>query len=136
MSGSTRKPADARNLGDWKAKAALLKVIAHPVRLQILSVLCERSYCVKDLNTLVPRLPQPHLSHHMGALRRVGLVASYKDGALRCYYILRPSLVLHLIDLLRATHPERHRDKSDVQREARAGDRARVDSPISKKGKK
>jgi ArsR family transcriptional regulator len=133
VSGSTRKPAEARNLGDWKAESSLLRVIAHPVRLRLLSLLCEHSYCVKDLNALVPRLPQPHLSHHMGALRRVGVVASHKDGALRCYYILRPSLVLHLIDLLRATHPERHRDKSDVQREARARTRALVTSPSKRK---
>lgn len=108
-----------RNVCDWKAEAALLRVIAHPVRLRILDVLCERSCCVKDLNALFPGLPQPHLSHHMSALRQAAFVASCKDGPLRCYYILRPSLVLHLMELLRTSHPEEYQDKDKVQLAAR-----------------
>jgi ArsR family transcriptional regulator len=135
VSASPRKAVRVGDSDDWTAEAALLRVVAHPVRLRILSVLCERSYCVKDLNALVPNLPQPHLSHHMGALRRAALVASYNDGPLHCYYILRPSLVLRLIDLLRASHPERHRDKPDVQREARTG-RTSSASRSQRKGRK
>ncbi|MBN1335462.1 MAG: winged helix-turn-helix transcriptional regulator [Deltaproteobacteria bacterium] len=104
--------------GDWIAEALLLRAIAHPVRLQILEALSVRSHCVKDLNALIPALPQPQLSQHMRALRRVGLVASHKDGPLRCYYILRPSLVPHLLDLLSTRHPEQPREKADVRREA------------------
>ncbi len=104
----------------WTAPADLLRVVAHPVRLRILAALSRRSYCVKDLNALAPDVPQPVLSQHMGALRRIGLVASHTDGPLRCYYILRPSLVARLVDLLGAEHPEQPRDRADVQREARS----------------
>ncbi|MBN2384779.1 winged helix-turn-helix transcriptional regulator [bacterium] len=103
---------------EWKEQSALLRTIAHPVRLLLLATLNQRSHCVKDLNALLPDLPQPQVSQHMGALRRIGLVASHRDGPLRCYYILKPTLVKRLLTLLRADHPERPRAKSSVQREA------------------
>lgn len=105
--------------GSWNEWARRLRVMAHPARLAILEALAERSQCVKDLNALVS-VPQPHLSQHMAALRRAGLVASHSDGVLRCYYLLRPSLVRELIRLVHRKHPVRRRSRIDVQREARA----------------
>ena len=102
----------------WEESARLLKILSHPVRLLILAALAEKSFCVKDLNALVP-IPQPHLSQHMAALRKAGLVASHKDGPLRCYYVLRPSFVGEIIPLLRRQHPVKERDREAVQREAR-----------------
>jgi ArsR family transcriptional regulator len=104
----------------WVERAGLLRVIAHPARLAILEALAKRSRCVKDINSLVP-LPQPYLSQHMAALRKAELVASHSDGPLRCYYVLRPSLVRGLIQVLRKTHQVRHRNQRTVQREARRG---------------
>jgi ArsR family transcriptional regulator len=103
----------------WKEPVKLLKVVAHPTRLVILDALLEGSKCVKDLNCLVP-VPQPNFSQHMSALRKARLVGNHADGTLRCYYILRPSLVAGLIETLRAEHPIRYRDREDVQREAKA----------------
>lgn len=96
----------------------MLRVMAHPVRLRILEALSERSQCVKDLNSLVP-LDQAHLSQHMAALRKAELVASHVDGPLRCYYVLRPTLVGRIVETLRQDHPVRPRDRASVQREAR-----------------
>lgn len=104
--------------------ARLLKVVAHPVRLRILEELYHSSRCVKDLNSLMPDLSQPHLSQHISALRRVGLVDSHSDGALRCYYILRPSLVEGLVALIRAEHPVQERERTAVQAEAREAHQA------------
>lgn len=88
----------------WTDRARLLGVMAHPVRLAILEILCEKPRCVKHINALVP-LAQSHLSQHLGALRKVNLVASLACGALRCYYVLQPTLVKRLIWLLRQEHP-------------------------------
>jgi ArsR family transcriptional regulator len=93
----------------WVEQARLLGVMAHPVRLAILEILCERSRCVKHINALVP-LAQSHLSQHLSALRKVGLVASLTCGSLRCYYVVRPTLVKKLIWLLQQEHPVEQRD--------------------------
>ena len=106
------------DLARWDQPARVLKVMSHPVRLLILDALAETSLCVKSLNALVP-IPQPHLSQHMAALRKAHLVASHKDGALRCYYVLRPTLVRGLILLLRKDHPVKVRDRAAVRQEAR-----------------
>jgi len=112
-----RLPANLQ--APWKEPVKLLKVVAHPTRLVILDALLGGGKCVKDLNRLVP-VPQPNFSQHMAALRKAKLVGNHADGTLRCYYILRPSLVAGLIQTLRAEHPVRYRDREDVQREAKA----------------
>jgi len=92
----------------WNESAQILSVIAHPVRLAILDILCQKPRCVKHINALVP-LAQSHLSQHLRALRNANLVANLSCGALRCYYILRPTLVQNLLDLLCQDHPlQRH----------------------------
>ena len=104
----------------WQDRAQLLRFLAHPVRLTILELLCERPRCVKEINALVP-LTQAHLSQHMATLRKVNLVASHACGTLRCYYILQPTLVRKIIPLLRQQHPVRERDCRSIMREARRG---------------
>jgi ArsR family transcriptional regulator len=104
----------------WKDRAQLLRALAHPVRLTILELLCERPRCVKEINALVP-LTQAHLSQHMATLRKVNLVASHACGTLRCYYILQPTLVTKLIPLLRQQHPVRERDCRSIMWQARQG---------------
>jgi len=106
----------------WNDRAALLAVMAHPVRLSILDALCERPRCVKDINTVVP-LAQAQLSQHMAALRKAELVACHACGTTRCYYVLRPTLVRKLIPLLRQEHPVEHRDCESVIRAAKRGRR-------------
>lgn len=113
-----REVEATRSEADWEESARLLRVMAHPIRLQILDALCEKSRCVKDLNALV-HIPQPHLSQHMAALRKAEIVASHSDGSLRCYYILRPTLVDGLRALVRERHRIQRRDPAAVQREAR-----------------
>ena len=109
---STRTdPSDARAMtekaGDevenLKQLSSLLSVVAHPIRLMILESLLTGVKCVKDLNELIP-VSQPNLSQHIAALRGAGLVEFESRGPMRCYYLIRPSLVEHLL----ALQPERH----------------------------
>ena len=104
-------------LGPWEQRARLLRTIAHPVRLMILESLCEGPRCVTDINALID-IPQPHLSQHIAALREARLIDRYVNGSLRCYYILKPSLVNQLIRLVSGEHLERERDRATVIREA------------------
>ena len=97
---------------DWDNRA-----MSHPVRLLILESLCTGPRCVLDINTLVD-ISQPHLSQHIAALRKAELVACHTNGPLRCYYVIRPSLIKKLIPLLRQDHPIRERKRETVVREA------------------
>lgn len=108
---------DANPDDRWDDRARLLRVMAHPVRLMILEALCERTKCVKDINSLIP-IVQPHLSQHIGALRRAELIDCHAAGPMRCYYLTRPTLVKRLIRLLAQDHPVRVRDSRSVVREA------------------
>jgi ArsR family transcriptional regulator len=111
--------------------ARLLRAAAHPIRLMILEALADRAQCVKELNSLVPII-QPHLSQHMAVLRKAELVDCHAQGALRCYYLLRPALIKKTIRLLREEHPPRRRSRASILREIRqvakknaSGDRGR-----------
>ena len=103
---------------DWDNRARLLRVMAHPVRLMILGALCKRPQCVKDINLLVP-IVQPHLSQHMAALRKAGLIDCHVCGPLRCYYIVRPTLVKKMLRLLSEDHPIRLRHRGSGVRASR-----------------
>jgi len=102
----------------WADRAALLRAMAHPVRLMILDALCKGPRCVNDINALLNDISQPNLSQHIAALRKADLIACHTNGPLRCYYILRPTLVRKLIPLLYQEHAVRERPRTTVVREA------------------
>jgi len=83
----------------------------------ILESLCEGPQCVTDINALIA-IPQPHLSQHIAALRKARLIACHVNGSLRCYYILKPTLVKQLVRLVSTEHAERQRDRRTVIQEA------------------
>ena len=118
MTTQTKKTPDSQAGDSWQQRAKLLGVMAHPVRLAILETLCERPCCVKHINSLID-ISQPQLSQHMAALRKANLVACHACGPVRCYYILQPSLVKKLLQLLRQEHEIKQRDCRSVVREAR-----------------
>jgi ArsR family transcriptional regulator len=118
---------DVQTDGPWDEQARMLRVMAHPVRLMILQALCERPQCVKDINSLVS-IVQPHLSQHMAALRKAGLIDCHVCGALRCYYIVRPTLVKSMLRLLRGEHPIRLRSRDAVVRASRRADAVPTDA--------
>jgi len=62
---------------------------------------------------------QPHLSQHMAALRNAGLIDCHISGPLRCYYIIRPTLVKKMLRLLGEDHPIRSLSRDSVMRASR-----------------
>ena len=106
------EPTEERT-GSLEDLASLLSVVAHPIRLTILQELCAGVRCVSDLNDLIP-ISQPNLSQHMSALRKAGLVDCHSNGPLRCYYVIRPSLVEALLRLQPERHPTRLRSRESV----------------------
>lgn len=72
------------------AQARLLKVLADPTRLRILSLLSryEGEVCVFEIVECFP-LEQPTISHHLRLLRDAGVVDCQKKG-LYTYYSVQP----------------------------------------------
>jgi ArsR family transcriptional regulator, arsenate/arsenite/antimonite-responsive transcriptional repressor len=77
--------------------APMLKALADPVRLRLLSLVASREggeACVCDLNDAFD-LSQPTISHHMKVLHEAGLVERDKRGVW-VYYRARPQALASL----------------------------------------
>ena len=74
--------------------APLLKALADPVRLRLLSLVASHAdgeACVCDLNDAFD-LSQPTISHHLKVLHEVGLLARSKRGVWVYYSVNREAL--------------------------------------------
>jgi ArsR family transcriptional regulator len=80
----------------------LFKALSDTTRLRCLMLLLDKGeLCVCELGHALD-LPQPKISHHLGALRRAGLVSDRKQG-LWVYYRLDEELPQWVTELLRTT---------------------------------
>ncbi|MCW8891198.1 MAG: metalloregulator ArsR/SmtB family transcription factor [Sedimenticola sp.] len=80
----------------------LFRALSDSTRLRCLALLAEHSeLCVCEL-THALALPQPKISHHLGGLRKVGLVCDRKEG-LWIYYRINPELPQWVDSILKAT---------------------------------
>jgi ArsR family transcriptional regulator len=70
-----------------------LQILAHPVRIQILSLLAGSAgqVCVCDLESALP-VKQPTVSHHLKLLRDAGLIDCERHGLWAYYFVNRPAL--------------------------------------------
>jgi len=84
--------------------AALLRIVAHPIRLMILDELAAGMKCVKHIREIL-EVAQPNVSQHLAVLKDSGLVTCHKDGTARCYHLAKPGLVKDLFRMLRKDHP-------------------------------
>jgi len=80
----------------YHERANLLKVLAHPVRLQILDILSRQEACVCHLTAILGKR-QPYVSQQLAALREAGLVIDRRDGTL-IYYRLADDQLANLLD--------------------------------------
>jgi DNA-binding transcriptional ArsR family regulator len=84
----------------YDLQAELLKVLAHPVRLQILDILRDGEQCVCHLQAVLG-LRQAYVSQQLMELRELGLVADRKEG-LRVFYSVRDPSVYAILDVARS----------------------------------
>ena len=73
--------------------AEVAKALGDPIRLQLVDVLRKHAgkVCVCELVPLFD-LSQPTVSHHLGVLRKAGIVASERPGLWAYYYVTPDSL--------------------------------------------
>jgi len=86
--------------------ATLLRALADPVRLRLLSLVASHAdgeACVCDLNDAFD-LSQPTISHHLKVLHEVGLLDRAKRGVW-VYYRVRPTALADLASLLGGVAP-------------------------------
>ena len=63
----------------YHEKAKLLKLLAHPMRLQILDLVRRSDECVCHLSAVLDK-PQPYVSQQLAILREAGLIVDRKEG--------------------------------------------------------
>lgn len=86
-------PAKTLSTERAEALSADLTILAHPIRLQILTMLGSSSepVCVCDLESELP-VKQPTVSHHLRLLREAGLIDCEKRGLWAYYFVQRTAL--------------------------------------------
>ncbi|MDD5259454.1 MAG: metalloregulator ArsR/SmtB family transcription factor [bacterium] len=70
----------------FKRQAQLFKMLANPVRLEILQNLSKRKVCVNSLSELVSRR-QANISQHLSIMKNMGIIDSQRAGKKQCYFI-------------------------------------------------
>lgn len=70
----------------FELAAELFAVLATPMRLRVLSALCEREKSVNELLAEIDTT-QPNLSQHLAVLYRTGVLAKRKEGTLVIYRV-------------------------------------------------
>jgi ArsR family transcriptional regulator, arsenate/arsenite/antimonite-responsive transcriptional repressor len=81
--------------------AALLRALADPTRVQIVTLLAEHpgEVCVCDITSRF-HLDQSTISHHLRLLREAGIINAVKHGVWS-YYFLQPGVLQPILQLLR-----------------------------------
>jgi ArsR family transcriptional regulator, zinc-responsive transcriptional repressor len=76
-----------------------LKVLAHPVRLNIVQHLLNREYAVGELAAAI-RIRQHVASEHLGLMKKCGFLSSRRDGQ-KVYYEVSEEHLLSLMECLK-----------------------------------
>lgn len=79
--------------------AELLKALAHPVRLCIVSGLMDKPSCNVSYMTECLQLPQSTVSQHLQKLRTSGIVATERNG-LEIFYFIADEKIKKLVQVL------------------------------------
>ena len=89
-------PVTAMAVESAENLARLFKAVSSPVRVQMLDILSRHAgqVCVCDIESQFD-LSQPTISHHLGVLRKAGLVESEQRG-LWAFYFVRPEALAYL----------------------------------------
>jgi ArsR family transcriptional regulator len=93
-----------------KARAGIVKAMAHPTRLLVMEALMEGELCVNDLTELAG-CDVTTLSKHLSVMKQAGLLVCEKRGLNVFYQIACPCFAefFRCIDLISSTRAQRTR---------------------------
>ena len=80
------------NTAQAKARADVLKALAHPTRVLILDALSREDHCVNDLRRLAAT-SLPTLSRHLDKLKKVGIVTERRAGKRVIHHLATPCML-------------------------------------------
>ncbi len=103
---------DYRQRARCDTRAAILKALAHPIRLFMIEELAEKSYCVCELTEMVG-LDISTVSKHLSILKNAGLVSVEKKGR-QVFYSLRIRCALNFLDCVEAVLREQSQDRMNA----------------------
>jgi len=75
----------------FQASADLLKVLAHPARLAILTILRDGEQCVCHIEAML-KMRQAYISQHLKVLREANLVSDRREGWNMYYKVTQPEI--------------------------------------------
>jgi ArsR family transcriptional regulator len=88
-------------MNSYRDPARLLRVMAHPMRLEILDIIRRSDECVCHLSAALDK-PQPYVSQQLAILRNAGLIVDRKEGNLVFYGLAGGPAALHATEILGA----------------------------------
>ncbi len=105
-------------MGRWteeqiKARASVLKAMAHPARLRVLEALAERDHCVCEMQELVGS-DVSTVSKHLSVLKNAGLIADERRGTWVYYRLLVPCILRSLDCVETVLQNQAHKHKALV----------------------
>lgn len=84
---------------ELSAIADVLKVIAHPIRLEIIELLeVHKAMCVSDIQDKL-NIEQSQLSHHLSKMKEKGVLKAERDGK-NIFYSLSFSQITKIFDCM------------------------------------
>ena len=96
-----------------KARAAILKALAHPTRVLMLDALSRGDRCVNDLRSLAA-VSQPTITHHLEKLKKAGLVTERRAGKRVIHHLACPCILEALECTLGVLQSTEKRQKSSI----------------------
>ena len=78
-------------IAPFKTSASLFKLLAHPARLAILSVLRDGEQCVCHMEAML-KLRQAYISQHLKVLKDAEVVSDRRDGWNMYYRVIQPEI--------------------------------------------
>lgn len=90
----------AATQAEYKAKARIIKALAHPTRLFIVDELSHGERCVCELTNMIG-VEMPTVSRHLSQLKSAGLLEDEKRGA-QVFYHVRVPCVLNFFKCVEA----------------------------------
>ncbi len=90
----------------YRAKAQVIKAMAHPSRLMIMDALSRGERCVCDLQRIVGS-DMSTVSKHLSLMKNAGIVRDRKVGQ-QVFYSLRVPCILRFFDCVEAVLADRY----------------------------
>ncbi len=98
VESSSQPDSQVQEALDYQMQAKRFKLLAHPVRLQILDILRRQAECVCHIEAVLGK-PQPYISQQLRYLRQAGLIRAERRGANIFYHLADPQVeaILELV---------------------------------------